>query len=157
VIKHGKIYSIHSKMLKNLKPIQKYITKGIADSRENFVLEPLACDMRGSKRYDTGQCVIARGLKRVLHPEAVAVGRSNAVVVVEGLAIRFTIPKRSRDLVDEFDQRGKVKKAPIVLMAVTKSWRIGAGKHKARGSKIPKQTRSRKYGVRAAGGGMVVS
>jgi hypothetical protein len=163
MIKHGKIYPFAAKgsVCTHLDPIKEFVTKGIADARENIVLEPLACDVRGAKRFNGQQCVIAKVLTRTLHPQAVAVGRSLCYVVFDGLAIRFGLPVASRKLVEEFDERGRARNAPVELRALTKSQRLGKRQSPdTRKNRIhanePKRPRSRKYGVRATGGGVAV-
>jgi hypothetical protein len=159
VIKHGKIHPIidahvpHS----HLDPIKEYITKGIADARENVVLQPMACDVKGAKRHNPQQCVIAKALKRIHHPQAVAVGRSLAYVVMNGLAIRFSLPVNSRKLVEEFDQRGRARNAPVTLAAPCSSWKLRAKRDRdvlEKNEKKTKRARTRKIGVRAIGGGI---
>src|SRR5260221_12049570 len=108
MVKHGKIYKIGSPHKQHLSPIMGYVTKGVADAVEDIALQPQACDARGAKQFDSQQCVIAKCLSRTLHPQAVAVGRSLAYVVFDGLAIRFAVPAASRRVVEEFDTRGRV-------------------------------------------------
>jgi len=162
MIKHGKIHQVvephtpHS----HLDPIKEFVTKGIADAKEALVLEPMACDIKGAKRFNGQQCVIAKALTRTLKPQAVAVGRSLAFVVIDGLALRFALPTASRKAVEEFDERGRVKRAPIELRPVCRSQKLrvkraprprpeNALRH------ADKPRRSRKFGVRAVGGGIV--
>lgn len=160
-IKHGKIYPLHTKGHGNspshLNPIQSVITRGIADAHESITLQPKACDVKGAKRYNGQHCVIAKALKRILHPQAVAVGRSLAYVVVKGLAIRFVVPPSSRKLIEEFDTRGKASIAPLKLSAVNPSWSIknlrGTGQP-ARKRKGEKRNRLKHFAVRAIGGGI---
>lgn len=159
MIKHGKIYPIIGERIphSHLDPIKKHVTRGIADSKEKLVLEPLACDVKGAKKYNGQQCVIAKCLTRTMHPEAVAVGRSMAFVVVDGLAIRFVLPSASRKAVEEFDTRGRVKRAPIILNPVNKMWRLRT-KRAARPKRLNigahSKSRIKKIGVRAVGGGI---
>lgn len=158
MIKHGKIHPIleahvpHS----HLDPIKKFITKGIADARENLVLQTQACDVKGAKRHNSQMCVIAKCLKRTHRPQAVAVGRSLAYAVFNGLAIRFSLPQASRELVKEFDQRGRARNAQISLHAPCKSWKLRADVRPRNAKKKKGGTRSRTkpYGVRAVGGGI---
>lgn len=155
MIDHGKIYKVGSPHKQHLSPIMGYVTKGIADAAESITLQPQACDVRGAKQFDAQQCVIAKCLTRILHPQAVAVGRSLAYAVFDGLAIRFAVPGASRKVVEEFDRRGRVVRAPIVLLAVPPSWRIGslrAAGYKRGGTK----RRMKKLNVRAVGGGIVM-
>lgn len=163
MIKHGKIFPFHSstgKAPSHLSPIKHLVTKGIADAKEKIVLQPLACDVKGAKRHNGQQCVIAKALTRTLHPQAVAVGRSLAYVVFDGLAIRFQLPAASRALVEEFDERGRARNAPVELLAITKSWKLRKPqsvdlRQRDRSKEDgPKKSRVRKYGVRAAGGGV---
>lgn len=159
-IKHGKLYPLHGKGHGNtpshLDPIEHHITRGITDAHESITLQPKACDVKGAKRFNGQSCVIAKALKRVLHPQAVAVGRTLAYVVVNGLAFRFQVPLSSRKLIEEFDTRGKASLAPVELRRVNKSWEIknnrsaGQGPRKRKGG-----TRKHlKYSVRAIGGGV---
>ena len=158
MIKHGKIYPIHGIAKSHLKPIAEFVTKGVADSKENITLTPKACDVKGAKRFNGQECVIAKALTRTLKPQAVAIGRSTAFAVFNGLAVRFLVPKASRLLVEEFDQRGRARSAPIDLCAPFKSQRIRA--KKVGGNTGPahqkKKSRMRPYGVRAVGGGIEV-
>lgn len=159
MIKHGKIHPLKSRGRPNthIAPIEEFVTKGIADAREKIVLQPMACDVKGAKRHNSQQCVIAKALKRVYKPQAVAVGRSLAYAVFDGLAVRFSLPPASRKMVEEFDQRGRARSAPIELNAISRSWRLGNpgnyGKGKNDGSR-PKKHRAKRIGVRAVGGGV---
>lgn len=161
MIKHGKVHPVSIKGRPNahLAPIIDFVTKGVADARERIVLQPMACDVKGAKRHNGQQCVIAKALQRVHKPQAVAVGRSLAYVVFDGLAIRFQLPVASRKMVEEFDQRGRARSAPVELAAISRSWKLG--KPQARDTRTerdranaPKRARYRKVGVRAAGGGV---
>ncbi len=160
-IKHGKIYPLHGKGHGNtpshLDPIQHHIKRGICDAKESITLQPKACDVKGAKRFNGQSCVIAKALKRVLHPQAVAVGRTLAYVVVDGLAVRFSVPAASRKLIEEFDTRGKASLAPVELRRISKSWEIKNN----RGTNQPprkrgggKRKRMKHYEVRAIGGGV---
>lgn len=160
-VKHGKIYPLHGKGHGNspshLNPIQHLVTKGITDAHESITLQPKACDVKGAKRFNGQSCVIAQALKRVLHPQAVAVGRSLAYVVVKGLAYRFVVPAASRNLIEEFDQRGKASLAPVELRRVNKAWVIKSNRgsnQPARQRKGGKRKRLKHYEVRAIGGGV---
>lgn len=161
MIKHGKIHKLYGKAKagahSHLEPIKDLVTKGVADSKEKITLQPLACDVRGAKKFDGQQCVIARAFTRVYKPQAVAVGRSLAFAVFDGLAIRFRVPAASRKVVDEFDQNGRVRKAPISLFAIHPSWRLQV--QQSSRTTTPNRTgekrkRMKKYGVRAIGGGV---
>lgn len=159
MLKHGKIHKVvdahvpHS----HLDPVKEFITKGIADAKEPIVLEPQACDIRGAKRFNGQQCVIANALTRTLKPQAVAVGRALAFVVIDGLALRFSLPAASRKVVEEFDERGHVKRAPIELRPVCQSQRLRAQRaprpKKSRDEPV-KRARTKRVGVRAIGGGV---
>lgn len=158
-IKHGKIYSIDKKQAirTHLGPIKELVTRGIADAHESITLQPKACDIKGAKRHNGQHCVIAKALQRTLHPQAVAVGRSLAYVVVEGLAIRFIVPKASRKLIEEFDQRGKASVAPVTLSAVNPTWKMSAmraRRPKKQSGAVTKRARTKSLGVRAIGGGI---
>jgi hypothetical protein len=158
MIKHGKIHPLKTTGRPNshLEPIMKFITKGVADARESIRLQPQSCDVKGAKRYNGQQCVIAKAFTRTLKPEAVAIGRSLAYAVFKGLAIRFAVPASSRKLVEEFDQRGRVHLAPITLSKVNPAWRLG-GDDRNRAHKPPTSTivkRTKKIGIRAVGGGI---
>lgn len=158
MVTHGKIYKVQGQHKRHLSPIMGYVTKGVADATEGITLQPQACDVRGAKRYDSQQCVIAKCLSRHLHPEAVAIGRSLAYAVFDGLAIRFAVPKASRKVVEEFDERGRVVRAPIVLSVVPPSWRVDSlrkgGGHQS-GGRV--RRRMKKLNVRAVGGGIVMN
>ncbi len=158
MVKHGKVYKIYGHHKQHLSPIMGYVTKGIADATESLTLQPQACDVRGAKRYDAQQCVIAKCLSRHLHPEAVAIGRSLAYAVFDGLAIRFSVPAASRKVVEEFDERGRVVRAPIVLSVVPPSWSIKSfRKGGGHGHGGVAKRRMKKLNVRAVGGGVVMS
>lgn len=160
MIKHGKIHPFHVNRgvsKSHLEPIKEFVTKGIADAKENILLQPMACDVKGAKRYNGQQCVIAKALTRTLKPQAVAVGRSRAYVVVKGLAIRFNLPPAARKLVEEFDQRGRARNAPVELCQVPASQKLGNPMKRVaatvdRGGE--KRKRTKRYGVRAVGGGV---
>lgn len=160
MIKHGKIHKLKNVGRPNshLQPIMNLVTKGVADAKESIELQPKACDVKGAKRFNGQQCVIARAFSRTHHPQAVAIGRSLAFAVFDGLAIRFTVPPESRRLIEEFDQRGKSSLAPIRLAAVNKTWRLDAKRSQANvnfgSGNAKKKSRTRKYGIRAIGGGV---
>jgi hypothetical protein len=159
VIKHGPIHPFRGKGLSasHLDPIKDFVTRGIADAKEKIVLKPMACDVKGAKRYNGQQCVIAKALHRTLKPEAVAVGRSLAYAVFRGLAIRFRLPAASRQLVEEFDTKGRARSAPVELLDINPTWRLknpGRGESKPRKKSSVKRARTKKYGVRAVGGGV---
>ena len=165
VIKHGKIHKLYGgiqgRTNSHLEPIKEFVKKGIADAREAVVLQPCAADVKGAKRFNGQQCVIARALTREHHPEAVAVGRSFAYAVFKGLAVRFKVPAASRQLIEEFDSQGRVKKAPIELAPVPPSLRFTKRKdHKPEyderrdRSKTKRKSPMKRYGVRAIGGGV---
>lgn len=159
MIKHGKVHPLQTKGRPNthLEPIMKFITKGVADAKESITLQPQVCDVKGAKRFNGQQCVIAKAFTRVHKPQAVAIGRSLAFAVFNGLAVRFTVPAASRKLVEEFDQRGKATLAPITLRRICPAWKLGGDDRKR--TTTPKRTgkhrhRTRKIGVRAVGGGI---
>lgn len=159
MIKHGKVHRLKSQGRPNshLEPIKKFITKGVADSKETITLEPMACDVKGAKRHDGQQCVIAKAFTRVHRPQAVAIGRSIAFAVFNGLAIRFAVPAQSRKLVEEFDQRGRARLAPITLSRINPAWKLGGDDRKR--TTTPnrtgeKRSRTKRLGVRAVGGGI---
>lgn len=161
MIKHGPIQQIKDTGISKatLLPIRSFITRGIADAKEGIALQPLACDVKGAKRFNGQQCVIARVLNRTMHPQAVAVGRSVAYAVFDGLAVRFQVPIASRRLVEEFDTRGKASNAPGSLTTVCKSWKLtkritAPKKHKKKVGQ--KRSRIKHIGVRAAIGGMII-
>jgi hypothetical protein len=162
VIKHGKIHPVkkagtNGKTPSHLVPIMKFVTKGIADARERIVLSPQSCDVRGAKRFNGQHCVIARALTRTFHPKAVAVGRSLAYAVFDGIAVRFRVPTASRHLVEEFDATGKVKKADIILDKMNPTWNLAKQRSKKQTNKVRKPIktkRNNRYGVRAIGGGI---
>lgn len=157
MVKHGKVYKVYGHHKQHLSPIMGYVRKGIADAVESITLQPEACDIRGAKRFDGQQCVIARCLNRRLHPQAVAVGRSLAYAVFNGLAIRFVMSNASRRAVEEFDERGRVVRAPIVLGAVPVSQTLARLRTKGGdGKKTGNKRRAKKIQVRAVGGGIVM-
>lgn len=166
MIKHGKINKSYGRQLvgtnSHLRPIREFVTKGVADALEGITLMPLACDVKGAKRLNPQQCVIARALSRVLKPEAVVVGRSMAFVVLDGLAVRFQVPMAAREAIEEFDTRGRVHRAPIALKPVPPSQRLTdrARYPETRITRIkdgPKIKRMKRLGVRAVGGGVTVA
>jgi hypothetical protein len=159
MIKHGKIHKFkeHGKTPSHLMPIKEFITKGIADAKEKIVLSPQACDVKGAKRFNGQQCVIAKALTRTMHPQAVAVGRSLAYAVFNGLAIRFRVPTAARKVVEEFDSNGKVKKADIVLDEINPTWGLSRQRQRRKRDEKPRKKyakRNTQYGVRAIGGGV---
>lgn len=166
MIKHGKIHKMYGGVAgrknSHLEPIKDLVTKGVADAKEGIVLQPCAADVKGAKRFSGQQCVIARALTREHHPQAVAVGRSYAWAVFGGLAVRFKVPTASRQLIEEFDSNGRVKKAPIELCPIPKSLQLGKRKdwrpeyEKSRGDRetYKPRKRTKRYGVRAVGGGI---
>jgi hypothetical protein len=157
MVKHGKIYKVHGHHKQHLSPIMGYVRKGIADAVESITLQPEACDIRGAKRFDGQQCVIARSVSRLLHPQAVAVGRSLAYAVFDGLAIRFIMSNSSRRAVEEFDERGRIVRAPIVLGAIPASQTLAALRKKGgNGKSTGLKRRAKKVQVRAVGGGIVM-
>jgi hypothetical protein len=159
MIKHGKIHPLKTTGRPNshLEPIMKFITKGVADARESIKLQPQVCDVKGAKRYNGQQCVIAKAFTRALKPQAVAIGRSLAFAVFNGLAVRFVVPASSRKRLEEFDQKGRVHLAPITLCKVNPTWRLGEDVRKRTKDFVRTGTirpRTRKLGVRAIGGGV---
>lgn len=158
MVKHGKIYPVYGPHKQHLSPIMGYVTKGIADATESLTIHPVGADVRKAKRYDAQQCVIAKCLARELHPQAVAIGRSLAYAVFDGLAIRFSIPNASRKTIEEFDERGHVVRAPITLAAVPPSHTLPALRKKRGppGKHSGEQRRVKKINVRAVGGGIVM-
>lgn len=160
-IKHGKVYPVKYKSggKTHTSPIEEFITKGKADAKQKITIQPLACDVKGAKRFNEQQCVIAKCLNRTFKPEAVAVGRSLAYVVIDGVAIRFKMPLASKRLVDEFDQRGRARSAPVELIPPHKSWTIGnrpqkPDTRKSRKKNAVKRPRGKRIGTRVAGGGV---
>lgn len=156
MVKHGKVYKAYTSHRQHLTPIMKYVKRGLADAKEDIVLQPEAQDARGAKRYNGQRCVIAKCINRQLKPEAVAVGRSLAYAVIDGLAIRFFVNTSARKTVEEFDERGHVKRKPIILSAVPKSQLIQ--NNRARGGTGRSKTgkHKQKAGIRAVGGGRTI-
>lgn len=158
--KHGKVHQYYGNgkvgANSHLEPILRYVTKGVADAKENIVLEPKACDVKGAKRFNGQQCVIARALTREHKPQAVAIGRSLAYAVFDGLAVRFEVPMSSRKVIEEFDAEGRVRRAPILLQAVRKEWALRKKGHAktSRSGPYKKRASTQKFGVRCVGGGM---
>lgn len=156
MVKHGKIYKIHGHHKQHLSPIMGYVTEGVADALESVTLQPQGCDVRGAERFNPQQCVIAKCLNRSLHPQAVAIGRSLAYAVFDGLAIRFAVNSAARRVVEEFDERGRVVRAPIVLSTVPRSQALRASRPGPAGEGTRKKRRVKKINVRAVGGGIVM-
>jgi hypothetical protein len=161
MIKHGKIYPLNGHH-SHLDPIREFVTKGVADAKEKIVLEPRACDVRGAKRFNGQQCVIAKALTRTAKPEAVAIGRNAAFAVFDGLAIRFAVPAKSREVVEEFDEKGRVRKVPIELVPADKGNRLHKrqgvrGLRTREGMEPNRRKYVKRYGVRAVGGGVAVA
>lgn len=157
MVKHGKIYKIYGNHKQHLSPIMGYVTEGVADATESVTLEPQACDVRGAERFNPQQCVIAKCLNRSLHPQAIAIGRSLAYAVFDGLAIRFVVRNAARKVVEEFDERGRVVRAPIVLSVPPRSQKLRApytGGNRGRNPGLKR--RMKKLNVRAVGGGIVM-
>lgn len=160
MIKHGPIQKLERKgqgfnFTSHLEPIKEFVTRGIADAKEKIILQPQACDVRGAKKFDGQQCVIAKALKRTMKPQAVAVGRSLAYVVMDGLAIRFRMPTGAQKVVEEFDSRGRVRNAPIELSTIFKSWKLQAKRRQlSRANGKTHKRRTKKLQVRAIGGGV---
>lgn len=159
MIKHGPIYKVDATGISksHLEPIMAFVTRGIADAKEKITLTPQACDVKGAKRFNGQQCVIARCLTRSMKPQAVAVGRSLAYAVFKGVAVRFRVPPASQKLVEEFDQRGRARSAPFDLSPIFSSWKLGAQRNvrKTAKKKNPvKRVHTKQMGVRAAGGGI---
>lgn len=161
MIKHGPIQTYYHRSHKDalikshLEPISKFVTKGIADATQSITLDLQKCDVKGAKRFDGQKCVIAKALTRVFKPDAVAVGRSRAYVVIKGLAIRFNTASASQKTLEEFDDRGRAHLIPVKLLKVCKSQRLGSKqKTHTDADKPVKRARARKIGVRAAGGGI---
>lgn len=161
-MKHGKIQPLSEHHISHLKPIQKFITKGVCDAHEGIVLKPQACDVKGAKRFNGQQCVIAKALTRTHKPQAVAVGRSFAYVVIKGLAIRFQMSNPAKTVVEEFDTKGRSRIVPIALRAVWPAVRFDKKKSQSldprtpadrAAAKLAPKKRMRKLGVRAIGGG----
>lgn len=159
MIKHGAVHLVKTTGISTatLMPIRELVTKGVADAKENITLHPQACDVKGAKRFNGQQCVIAKCVSRTLKPQAVAVGRSLAYVVFKGIAIRFYLAPAAQRLVKEFDQKGRATNAPITLNAVFPSWGLKkrtTSKTKSNNPHPVKRRRSKKLGVRAAFGGI---
>lgn len=152
MIKHGKVYKVYTRHRQHLTPIMKYVRRGLADAKEDVILQPESSDVRWAKKYNGQQCVIARCLNRLFKPEAVAVGRALAYAVFDGLAIRFFVNTSARKAVEEFDDKGRVKRAPIVLRAVPKSQLIQVNRRRGGTGRSTGKHR-RKFGIRAIGGG----
>ena len=159
MIKHGKIRKmIKSTAKTHLKDVMHLITRGIADAKENVTLHPQRCDVKGAKRHSVLACVLARTLLRVYKPQAAVVGRSLAYVIDDdGLATRFKMSRPATRVAEEFDTRGRAHLAPVKLLAVQRSWRLGTpqrGKN-TRVTTGKKLKRAKRYGARAVGGGVV--
>lgn len=157
MVKHGKVYKAYTSHRQHLTPIMKYVKRGLADAKEDIVLQPQREDARGARRYNGQRCVIAKCINRQLKPEAVAVGRSLAYAVFNGLAVRFFVSSKARKTVEEFDERGHVKRAPIVLSAVPKSQLIQNNRARGHTSRRKSTGKPRqKAGIRAIGGGRTI-
>lgn len=162
-IKHGKIHPFakNGSSPSHLDPIKKFVTVGVCDALEGITLKPQACDVKGAKKHNGQQCVIAKAINRTYHPEAVAVGRSFAYVVVGGVAIRFQMTSPAKAVVEEFDTKGRARSVPVELSAVPKSLRFGkrvsspeTRKAGDRPATPERKKRMKKIGVRAIGGGI---
>src|SRR5688572_3224844 len=124
MIKHGKIYPLKGNAGgSHLDPIRQYVTRGIADAKENVVLHPKQCDIKGAKRHNVEMCFIAKTLYREHKPVAVAVGRRLAYAVfANGVAVRMVLGAPTTKRLEEFDSRGRAHLAPIELRAVNRTW-----------------------------------
>lgn len=156
MIKYGKIYKVVGHHKQHLSPIMGYVTRGVADAIESVTLESQSCDVRGAERLNPQQCVIAKCLNRSLHPQAIAIGRSLAYAVFDGLAIRFSVGDAARKVIEEFDERGRVVRAPIVLSVPPRSQRLRALRAGGKGRNPGLKRRMKKLNVRAVGGGIVM-
>lgn len=160
MIKHGPVYPYigNKDSLRNshLFPVAKFVTKGIADAREDIQLDLQVCDIKGAKRFNGQQCVVAKALNRKFKPQAVAVGRSMAYVVIKGLAVRFNMGKSATKIAEEFDARGRAHLTPIKLLAVAESQKLRTRKSKVHTETGKGKKRMKKLGVRATGGGVVI-
>lgn len=164
MIKHGPIMKKYGKTQiakhSHLAAIAEYVTKGICDAKENVVIQPQACDVKGAKQFSSQHCVIARAFNRTFKPEAIAVGRSTAFAVFNGLAVRFLLRKATTKLVDEFDLKGRVRRAPFTLFAANPAnTLVGKDKkqHMKKTKSKEKAKRIRRLNVRAVGGGVRIS
>lgn len=159
MIKHGPIQKFEANPIfpSHLSPIKEHVTRGIADAREDITLDLRSCDVRGAKKHNGQNCVIAKALTRLYKPQAVAVGRSLAYVVFRGLAVRLRVEGFARNVVEEWDSRGRVRVAPVVSKSINKTWRLGTpqrGESRPKKRTGKKRARVRKLGVRAIGGGV---
>lgn len=156
MIKHGKIHPFIKRGATHLEPVREYITKGIADATAKISLQPERCDIRGAKRRNGQQCVVARVINRKIHPDAVAVGRAYTWIIVDGVGIRFRNPQTLTKYIEVFDEHGKASTMPVELWPITPNGRLRC--KQIRSSKPrPAKTRRpvmKKIGVRAIGGGM---
>jgi hypothetical protein len=156
MLKHGKRFPIRNgALVGHLKPIAHLVTKGIADLQEEIVLQPKACDVKGSDRFSVHNCAYARNAIRDLRLDGAAMGRRLCYLVYDGLAIRGRSSRPLTQNLDEFDRRGRMSKAPVKILPINETWKLGTpqrGKKKsvARGGK---RKCVRKIGVRAPGGG----
>lgn len=167
MIRHHKIIALESigpRGQKQLDPIRKFITKGVADAKDSLTLTTKACDAQGAKQFNPQHCVIAKCADRTLHPKAISVCRSAAYLVFNGVAIRYVVAGNTVGFIDRFDQDGVTIHRPVVLSAPSKTARIGAP-HPAGGTDATKPDRKRKknkparvvkMGVRALNGGKVI-
>jgi hypothetical protein len=159
MIKHGKVYPFKGRAPSHLDPILEFVTKGWADAKEDIDLQLELCDVKGAVPFNGQRCVLARGLKRKLRPDAVAVGRSLVYVVIDGIAIRFRLSSDGRRSVKEFDGRGCCRLVSIRLLAPNRSNRLDVSRHTGKppqGLRKSPKSRVRQLGVRAVGGGVVV-
>jgi hypothetical protein len=156
-IQHGKVYKVYTRHRQHLTPIMKYVRRGLADAKETITLQPEARDCRGARRYNSQECVVARCFNRVYKPDAIAVGRNFAYAVFDGLAIRFFVNQRTRKAVEMFDEKGLIKRSPVILSAVPKSQLVQVNRKRG-GTTRPRGTpkRRKRIGVRAIGGGKTV-
>jgi hypothetical protein len=85
------------------------------------------------------------------------VGRNFAYAVFDGLAIRFFVNGCARKAVEMFDEKGLIKRAPVMLSAIPKSQLVQVNRKRGgttRASAHPK--RRKRIGVRAIGGGRTI-
>lgn len=157
-IRHGKAVSINraGRPFEQLDLFEQGTILRVADALQKFILHPMKADVLGAKRHNPRACVIARGLIREFKADGAAVGRHSAYVVKNGLAIRFFLKENTRKVVEEWDEKGKVRIAPIELSAFSQTQKLGrrSSSGKVRPGTGHRKLRKAKSGVRAIGGGL---
>lgn len=160
-IKHAKVRSLDYMGVKSrtqLRPIRNLVS-GIADALESVTLKVKPCDVEGADELNPQSCVVAKALSRSFSPEAVSVCRTVAFIVKNGVAIRFMLRDKNRELIDDFDKHGIFPHRTITLSAPGGGDRLGEP-HRRRpgtGSRPQRRPKAIKIDVRALSGGLTHS